>query len=38
MKGGQTEEVVRRWRALAEAEPEVGLRNTLVDVAPPRVE
>ena len=33
MMGGQTEEVVRRWRALVETEPEVGLRNTLVDVA-----
>jgi hypothetical protein len=33
MKGGQSEETVRRWRAQAEAEPEIGLRNTLVDVA-----
>jgi hypothetical protein len=33
MKGGQTEEIVRRWRVQAELEPEVGLRNTLVDVA-----
>src|SRR5262249_18375744 len=33
MKGGQTEEFVRRWRAQAEREPEVALRNTLVDVA-----